>query len=119
MNDKQRKIISEHIYDYLIISADVPFSLTMTESASEIKLFHGEDPVLYQRITDYAMKYGEDLQSLICNEHYDFLSCFVYDVKHFRDTFSDTKMIGNLFYNVNIEEAIEVIINFPVKIRSN
>jgi hypothetical protein len=115
MNDQQRKEISECIYDHVLISIDVFVSSAVTESAMQLKLDSDEDSSLYKRIIQYAVTHGEDLQELFCTEHYYYDSCFIFDVKHFRDSFSDEESITSLFNNPK-GDAAEILISFPARV---
>lgn len=115
MNDQQRKEISERVYDHLLISADAFTCSSMTESMAQLKLDYDVDSTLYKRVSDYAVLHGRDLQELFATDHYNYKSCFILDVSHFRDAFNDEESITSLF-NHSDDKIAEVLISFPDRV---
>ena len=66
--DKER--FSNRIRGEVHISADIRVSDFITEGAAYVTL---TEPSLYERISQYAFQYGEDLQGMFKNEKYEYM----------------------------------------------
>ncbi|KOA68716.1 hypothetical protein [Pantoea sp. CFSAN033090] len=115
MNDQQKREISERVYDHLLISADAFTCSSMTESIAQLKLDYDVDSALYKRVSDYAVTHGRDLQELFATDHYNYKSCFIFDVSHFKDSFNDEERITSLF-NHSDHKIAEILISFPERV---
>ncbi|EBM9948429.1 hypothetical protein S576_23640 [Salmonella enterica subsp. enterica serovar Give] len=93
------------VWDYLKNdngTADIGADVKITES------------LLYDRISQYALLYGEDLQGMFKNEKYEYISCFIRDVAAFRTEFENEEVLDALF-NHGKGETVEYLISFPEK----
>lgn len=108
-SDKERlnkRIFGEVlIWDYLKNdndTADIGADIKITESP------------LYDRISQYALLHGEDLQGMFKNEKYEYISCVIRDVAAFRTEFENEEVLDALF-NHGKGETVEYLISFPEK----
>lgn len=107
--DKERfnmRIVGEVlVWDYLKNdndTADIGADIKITESP------------LHDRISQYALLHGEDLQGMFKDEKYEYMSCFIRDVAAFRTEFENEKALNPLF-NHGKGESAEFLISFPEK----
>lgn len=103
----------------LLVSADVYVTPGMTESAAEVELTIPDDDYqnemdLYDRICQFALLHGEDLQGLFQTDRYYYMSCFVRDIATFKAEFENEEMLKPLF-NHGKGETAEFLISFPEK----
>ena len=103
----------------LLVSADVYITPGMTESAAEVKLIVPNDDYqkamdLYDRICQFALLHGEDLQGLFQTDRYYYMSCFVRDIEAFKKEFENEEELNPLF-NHDKGETAEFLISFPEK----
>lgn len=97
------------------ISAEVMVSALMTESVAEVDITVSDpDNVgdLYNRVCQYAIKHGEDYQSLFQTERYQYMSCLISDTKSFISHFANDEILKPLF-NHGKGDATEFIVSFP------
>ncbi|HBR1984815.1 TPA: hypothetical protein L9M67_005002 [Klebsiella quasipneumoniae subsp. quasipneumoniae] len=107
--DKER--FNKRISDEVQISADIRINDFMTESATYVTITKSS---LYERICQYALQHGEDLQGMFKNERYEYMSCFVRDVAAFRANFESEEMLKPLF-NHGKGDTVEFVISVPEK----
>ncbi|HIB3964678.1 TPA: hypothetical protein ACWQ2I_004859 [Escherichia coli] len=107
--DKER--FNKRISDEVQISADIRINDFMTESATYVTITESS---LYERICQYALQHGEDLQGMFKNERYEYMSCFVRDVAAFRANFESEEMLKPLF-NHSKGDTVEFVISVPEK----
>ncbi|HGJ5880691.1 MAG TPA: hypothetical protein ACHBZ9_17020 [Arsenophonus nasoniae] len=67
---------------------------------------------LYDRISHYVLLHGEDLQGMFKDEKYLYMSCFIRDVRAFRNEFELEEALKPLF-NHGKGDASEFLISFP------
>lgn len=72
------------------------------------------EPALYERISQYALLHGEDLQGMFKDEKYEYMSCFIRDVEKFRTEFENEEVLKPLF-NHGKGKTAEFLISFPEK----
>ncbi|QBY46422.1 hypothetical protein QE197_22815 (plasmid) [Arsenophonus nasoniae] len=93
------------LWDYLKtdkVIADIGIDITI------------KDPDLYDRISNYVLLHGEDLQGMFKNEKYLYMSCFIRDVRAFRNEFELEERLKPLFSHGK-GDAFEFVISFPEK----
>lgn len=95
--DKER--FNKRISDEVQISADIRINDFMTESATYVIITESS---LYERICQYALQHGEDLQGMFKDERYEYMSCFVRDVAAFRANFESEEMLKPLLIMVKV-----------------
>ncbi|HHU1575929.1 TPA: hypothetical protein ACUA4C_004833 [Escherichia coli] len=115
MNDEQKQEIKERIFDHVLISGDVYVSSCVSESAVELKVEPENEISLYKRLIEYVLMHGENLQELFFNETYCYESCFIKDVKHFKESFSDVARFHSLF-NHDKGDTSEFVVSFPFRL---
>ncbi|QZN96698.1 hypothetical protein [Symbiopectobacterium purcellii] len=103
----------------VIISSDVYVTPVMSESAAEVEITVPNENYqkvmdLYDRICQFALLHGEDLQGLFQTDSYYYMSCFVRDVATFKTEFENEEMLKPLF-NHGKGETAEFLISFPEK----
>ncbi|MCL5500250.1 hypothetical protein [Escherichia coli] len=103
----------------VIISADVYVTPVMTESAAEVELIVPNEDYqkvmdLYDRICQFALLHGEDLQGLFQTDRYYYISCFARDIEAFKKEFENEEELKSLF-NHNKGETAGFLISFPEK----
>ncbi|EKQ2369250.1 hypothetical protein P4Z79_004189 [Salmonella enterica] len=108
-NDKER--FNKRISGEVQISADIRVSDLMTEGAAYVTIT--ESP-LYERVCQYALQHGEDLQGMFKDEKYEYMSCFVRDVAAFRSNFESEELLKPLF-NHDKGDTVEFVISVPEK----
>lgn len=69
---------------------------------------------LYDRICQFALLHGEDLQGLFQTDRYYYMSCFVRDIEAFKKEFENEEELNPLF-NHDKGETAEFLISFPEK----
>lgn len=108
-SDKER--FSKRLVGEVRVSADIRIAgTTTTQNAAEVKI---TDPALYDRISQYALRHGEDLQSWrFRDSKYEYVSCFIRNVVAFRATFFDEEELKPLF-NHGRGKTAEFLISFP------
>ncbi|UBX30891.1 hypothetical protein [Arsenophonus apicola] len=74
-----------------------------------------KDPDLYDRISNYVLLHGEDLQGMFKDEKYLYMSCFIRDVRAFRNEFELEERLKPLF-SLGKGDADEFVISFPSKL---
>ncbi|HDT1211794.1 TPA: hypothetical protein QHT45_004050 [Escherichia coli] len=108
-SDKERfskRIIGDLIiWDYLKNDKDT------TDIGEEVNI---TEPSLYERISEYAFLYGEDLQGMFKNDRYEYMSLFIRNVEKFRAEFENEELLKPLF-NHGKGETAEFLISFPEK----
>ncbi|EEH4986614.1 hypothetical protein I5420_22505 [Citrobacter koseri] len=105
---------------HVLVSADIYVTPVMTESAAEVELTVPNDDYqkamdLYDRICQFALLHGEDLQGLFKNSRYYYMSCFVRDVEAFKKEFEKEEELKPLF-NHDKGDTAEFLISFPEKV---
>lgn len=103
----------------VLVSADIYVTPVMTESAAEVELIVPNDDYqkemdLYDRICQFALLHGEDLQGLFQTDRYYYISCFVREIEAFKTEFESDEMFKPLF-NHGKGETAEFLISFPEK----
>lgn len=103
----------------LLVSADVYVTPVMTESAAEVELIVPDEDYqkamdLYDRICQFVLLHGEDLQGLFQTSRYYYMSCFVRDVEAFKKEFEKEEELKPLF-NHDKGDTAEFLISFPEK----
>lgn len=94
-HDKER--FNKRIGGEVQISADIRVSDLMTEGAAYVTITESTESSLYERVCQYALQHGEDLQGMFKNEKYEYMSCFVRDVAAFRANFESEDLLKPLF----------------------
>ena len=99
------------------VSADIFVSSLMTESAAEVDIVVPDSDCqtmqnLYDRLCQYAVIHGEDLQELFQTESYQYMSCFIRDVESFVAEFGSENALKPLF-NHGKGRTAEFLISFP------
>ncbi|CAI1205999.1 Uncharacterised protein [Serratia ficaria] len=69
---------------------------------------------LCERLSEYALLHGEDLQGMFKDEKYEYMSCFIRDVAGFKAKFENEEFLKPLFSHGKGETA-EFLISFPEK----
>lgn len=105
--DKER--FSNRIRGEVHISADIRVSDFITEGAAYVTV---TEPSLYERISQYAFQYGEDLQGMFRNEKYEYMSCFVRDVTAFRTEFENEEILKPLLVMIKVK-PLRLLSVFP------
>lgn len=103
----------------VLVSADVYVTSVMTESAAEVEITVPDENYqkvmdLYDRICQFALLHGEDLQGLFQTDRYYYMSCFVRDIEAFKKEFENEDELKPLF-NHDQGETAEFLISFPEK----
>lgn len=111
-HDKER--FNKRIGGEVQISADIHVSDFMTEGAAYVTITESTESSLYERVCQYALQHGEDLQGMFKNEKYEYMSCFVRDVAAFRANFDNEEMLKALF-NHGKGDTVEFVISVPEK----
>lgn len=101
----------------LLVSADVYVTPVMTESAAEVELIVPDEDYqkamdLYDRICQFVLLHGEDLQGLFQTDRYYYMTCFVRDIEAFKKEFENEEKLKPLF-NHDKGETAEFLISFP------
>ncbi|ELP6174290.1 hypothetical protein QTR19_004388 [Salmonella enterica] len=101
----------------LLVSADVYVTPVMTESAAEVELIIPDKDYqkamdLYDRICQFVLLHGEDLQGLFQTDRYYYMTCFVRDIEAFKKEFENEEKLKPLF-NHDKGETAEFLISFP------
>ncbi|EBE5275249.1 hypothetical protein GV134_22460 [Salmonella enterica] len=104
---------------HVLVSADIYVTPFMTESAAEVELTVPNDNYqkamdLYDRICQFALLHGEDLQGLFQTSRYYYMSCFVRDIEAFKKEFEKEEELKPLF-NHGKGKTAEFLISFPEK----
>ena len=107
--DKER--FNKRIGGEVQISADIRVNDFMTEGAVYVTVAESS---LYERICQYVLQHGEDLQGMFKDEKYEYMSCFVRDVAAFRANFESEEMLKPLF-NHGKGDTVEFVISVPEK----
>lgn len=107
--DKER--FNKRIGGEVQISADIRVNDFMTEGVVYVTVAESS---LYERICQYALQHGEDLQGMFKDERYEYMSCFVRDVAAFRANFESEEMLKPLF-NHGKSDTVEFVISVPEK----
>lgn len=99
------------------VSADIFVSSLMTESAAEVDIVVPDSDYrslqnLYDRLCQYAVMHGEDLQELFQTDSYQYMSCFIRDVESFVAEFGRENALKPLF-NHGKGRMDEFLISFP------
>ncbi len=99
------------------VSADIFVSSLMTESAAEVDIVVPDSDYrslqnLYDRLCQYAVMHGEDLQELFQTDSYQYMSCFIRDVESFVAEFGRENALKPLF-NHGKGRTDEFLISFP------
>lgn len=111
-HDKER--FNKRIGGEVQISADIRVSDFMTEGAAYVTITESTESSLYERVCQYAVQHGEDLQGMFKDEKYEYMSCFVRDVAAFRSNFENEKLLKPLF-NHDKGDTVEFVISVPEK----
>ncbi|HCP1382367.1 TPA: hypothetical protein OCX34_004586 [Escherichia coli] len=111
-HDKER--FNKRIGGEVQISADIPVSDFMTEGAAYVTITESTESSLYERVCQYALQHGEDLQGMFKDEKYEYMSCFVCDVAAFRANFENEETLKPLF-NHGKGDTVEFVISVPEK----
>ncbi|MEB5981811.1 hypothetical protein [Enterobacter vonholyi] len=101
------------------VSAERFVSSLMTESAAEVDIVVPDSDYqsmknLYDRLCQYAVMHGEDLQELFQTDSYQYMSCFVHDIEAFKKEFEKEEELKPLF-NHDKGDTAEFLISFPEK----
>lgn len=99
------------------VSADIFVSSLMTESAAEVDIVVPDSDCqtmqnLYDRLCQYAVMHGEDLQELFQAGSYQYMSCFIRDVESFVAEFGSENALKPLF-NHGKGRTAEFLLSFP------
>lgn len=114
-NVLDRKRFDMRIVGEVLVSADIYIGKASTASAAEVNI---TEPALYDRISQYALLYGKDLQGLFQTDRYQYMSCFIGDVQAFETEFQNEDLLKPLF-NHNKGETAEFLISFPERVNFN
>lgn len=120
MTESDKERFNERIcIGHVLVSADIYVTPVMTESAAEVELTVPNDDYqkamdLYDRICQFALLHGEDLQGLFQTSRYYYMSCFVRDIEAFKKEFEKEEELKPLF-NHNKGDTAEFVISFPEK----
>ncbi|TQN75510.1 UNVERIFIED_ORG: hypothetical protein FHU00_5141 [Citrobacter freundii] len=109
MSESEKRRFYNRILGMALVSADIRISDFVTESVAYVTV---TDLSLYERICQYALLHGEDLQGIFKDEKYEYMSCFVRDVAAFKTEFENEEILKPLF-NHNKGETVEFVISFP------
>ncbi|KMK87262.1 hypothetical protein KCQ_05616 [Pectobacterium atrosepticum ICMP 1526] len=93
----------------VLISADGYINPITTQSLAEVNV---TEPLLYERISQYAYLNGEDLQGMFKTKKFLYMSCFIRDVSGFKSAFGNEVSLNPLFNNDRGGTA-EFVISFP------
>ncbi|HBW3051281.1 TPA: hypothetical protein MEW76_004893 [Klebsiella aerogenes] len=99
------------------VSAEIFVSSLMTESTAEVDIVVPDSDYqsmqeLYDRLCQFAIMHGEDLQELFETDSYQYLSCFIRDVESFVAEFGSENVLKPLF-NQGKGRTAEFLISFP------
>ncbi|EBP3183535.1 hypothetical protein SI47_22210 [Salmonella enterica] len=99
------------------VSADIFVSSLMTESAAEVDIVVPDSDCqtmqnLYDRLCQYAVMHGKNLQELFQTESYQYISCFIRDAESFIAEFGSENALKPLF-NHGKGRTAEFLISFP------
>lgn len=120
MNESDKERFNNRIcVGHVLISANVYITPIMTERAAEVELTVPDDDYqkamdLYDRICQFALLHGEDLQGLFQTSRYYYMSCFVRDIEAFKKEFENDEELKPLF-NHDKGETANFLISFPEK----
>ncbi|EIV0763337.1 hypothetical protein L6N65_004462 [Escherichia coli] len=106
-NDKER--FNKRICGEVEICAAIRISDLITEGAAYVTV---TELSLYERICQYALQHGEDLQGMFNDDKYGYMSCFIRDVAAFRTTFENEALLKPLF-NHDKGDTVEFVISVP------
>lgn len=124
MTESEKELFNKRIrVGHVLVSADIFVSSYMTISAAEVELnVPNEDYQkamdLYDRICQFALLYGEDLQELFQSNKYIYMSCFIRDIAAFKSEFENEEELKPLFNHGKGETAM-FLISFPHKARAS
>lgn len=120
MTESEKELFDRRIcVGHVLVSANIYVTPVMTESAAEVKLIVPNENYqkvmdLYDRICQFSLLHGEDLQGLFQTDRYCYMSCFVRDIATFKAEFENEEMLKPLF-NHGKGETAEFLISFPEK----
>ncbi|WP_289347311.1 hypothetical protein [Pantoea stewartii] len=121
MNESDKECFNNRLrVAQVLVSADIYVTPVMTESAAEVELIVPNEDYqkaidLYNRICQFSLLYGEDLQGLFQTDRYYYMSCFVRDIEAFKNEFENEEELKPLF-NHDKGETAEFLISFPEKV---
>ncbi|MHB9331378.1 hypothetical protein ACP3S7_28165 [Phytobacter ursingii] len=104
---------------HVLVSADVYLKPGISESAAKVELIVPDEDYqkvmdLYDRICQFTLLHGEDLQGLFKTERYYYITCFVRHTEKFIAEFESEEMLKPLFHHGKGETAM-FLISFPEK----
>ncbi|EAV5151672.1 hypothetical protein R4U03_004482 [Salmonella enterica] len=111
MTESDKERFNKRIFGEALVSADIYIGEITTASAAEVNI---TESALYDRISQYALLHGEDLQGLFQTDRYLYMSCFIRDVTVFKAEFENEESLKPLFSHGKGETA-EFLISFPEK----
>ncbi|EGX0284399.1 hypothetical protein ACQX6W_22045 [Salmonella enterica] len=111
MTESDKERFNKRIFGEALVSADIYIGEITTASAAEVNI---TESALYDRISQYALLHGEDLQGLFQTDRYLYMSCFIRDVTGFKAEFENEESLKPLFSHGKGETA-EFLISFPEK----
>lgn len=120
MTESEKELFSKRLYvRQVLISADFFVTPVMTESAAVVDIIVPDSEYrilleLYNRICQFSLLHGEDLQELFQTNKYIYMSCFIRDVAAFKSEFECEEVLEPLFNHGKGETAMFVI-SFPKK----
>ena len=118
MTESDKELFNKRIcVGHVLVSADIYTTPVMTESAAEVELTVPDDDNqkvmgLYDRICQFTLLHGEDLQELFQTTRYIYMSCFVHDIAAFEAEFESEEVLKPLFNHGKGETAM-YLISFP------
>ncbi|WP_459496811.1 hypothetical protein [Erwinia amylovora] len=118
MNESEKKRFNDRVcVGQVRISADVYITSGMSESAAEVEIKvpnedYQKELELYERICDFALLHGEDLQGLFQTRSYYYMSCFIRNTDAFKQVFGEYDALKPLFNHAK-GDAAEFLISFP------
>lgn len=118
MTESEKELFNKRVCaGHVLVSADVYIAPLMTESAAEVELTvpnddHQKVMDLYDRICQFTLLHGEDLQELFQTNKYIYMSCFVRDIAAFKAEFESEELLKPLFDHGKGETAM-FLISFP------
>lgn len=109
MTELDKKRFDSRILGKVIVSAEIQCGANSIESAAEAYITESS---LYERICEYSILHGEDLQGLFKTDNYTYMSLFINNVEAFHAEFFGEDLLHELF-NHNKRETVTYLISYP------
>ena len=111
MTESDKERFNKRIFGEVLIYGYLSNDNGISNIGADIKI---TELHLYDRISQYVLQHGEDLQGMFKDEKYEYMSFFIRDVAGFKDEFENEAFLKPLFSHGKGETA-EFLISFPEK----